>query len=125
MKLPTREDAVANFNRAADNPTWDKGGDLYLHAVNFQEEVGELGTAINEYVNNPTDETRRAFAKEWADVQVVLSNLAWFFALDGEEAFRRVHANNMSKLVEGKLIKNEYGKVLKPEGYVKPDMSGL
>jgi predicted HAD superfamily Cof-like phosphohydrolase len=52
------------------------------------------------------------------------------------EAFRRVHENNMSKLVDGKPLINEVGsehydpskpigKVLKPKGYVSVDLSDL
>lgn len=52
------------------------------------------------------------------------------------EAFRRVHENNMSKLVNGKPLINEVGaehydpskpigKVLKPKGYIPVDLSDL
>lgn len=34
-----------------------------------------------------------------------------------EEAFNRVHKNNMSKLVNGKPLKNSAGKVIKPQGF--------
>jgi len=34
-----------------------------------------------------------------------------------EEAFNRVHENNMSKLVDGKPLKNSVGKVIKPKGF--------
>jgi predicted HAD superfamily Cof-like phosphohydrolase len=34
-----------------------------------------------------------------------------------EEAFNRVHENNLSKLVDGKPLKNEAGKVIKPKGF--------
>ena len=43
-----------------------------------------------------------------------------------EEAFNRVHANNMTKVgADGKVIRNEYGKILKPEGFVPVDLSDL
>lgn len=41
------------------------------------------------------------------------------------EAFDRVHKNNMSKLHDGKVVKNEFGKVIKPEGFVPVDLSDL
>jgi predicted HAD superfamily Cof-like phosphohydrolase len=52
------------------------------------------------------------------------------------EAFKRVHENNMSKLVDGKPLINEegtehydaskpVGKVLKPKGYVPVDLTDL
>jgi NTP pyrophosphatase (non-canonical NTP hydrolase) len=125
MKTMTREEEVGAFNKAADNKTYAEGGNILSHATGFAEEVGELGEAIADYLDEPTSEKRAALVKEWADVQVVLSNLAWFFGINGQVAFTRVHNNNMTKLHDGKIIKNGNGKVLKPEGYEKPDMSGL
>ena len=42
-----------------------------------------------------------------------------------KEAWDALHANNMSKCTNGKLLKREDGKVLKPEGYKKLDLSEL
>jgi len=45
---------------------------------------------------------------------------------DIEQALRRVHQSNMSKLGEdGKPIKREDGKVLKGPNYQPPDLSDL
>jgi len=42
------------------------------------------------------------------------------------EAFNLVHENNMSKLdKDGKVLKNEFGKVIKPEGFVPVDLTRL
>ena len=125
METRTREAHVTDFNEAAENKTFLNGGQILQHAACFAEEVGELGAAIAEYLDEQNEETRGNLAKEWADAQVTLSNLAWFFEIDGAEAFRRVHTSNMSKLVDGKIIRREDGKVLKPESYQKPDMGGL
>jgi len=40
-----------------------------------------------------------------------------------KECWDALHTNNMSKCVDGKLVKREDGKVLKPEGYEKLDLS--
>ena len=40
-----------------------------------------------------------------------------------KECWDALHANNMSKCTNGKLLKREDGKVLKPEGYKKLDLS--
>lgn len=42
-----------------------------------------------------------------------------------EEAFSLVHANNMTKVVDGKVIRNEIGKILKPEGFVPVNLGQL
>lgn len=36
-----------------------------------------------------------------------------------QQIFEAVHAHNMSKCTDGKLVKNAQGKVLKPEGFDK------
>lgn len=41
------------------------------------------------------------------------------------ECWNALQANNMSKCIDGKLVKREDGKVLKPEGYQKLDLSPL
>ena len=41
------------------------------------------------------------------------------------EAFVRVHKSNMSKLTDGKLLKREDGKILKPDSYEPPDLMEL
>lgn len=41
------------------------------------------------------------------------------------EAFSRVHKNNMTKVVDGKVLRNESGKIIKPEGFEAVDLSDL
>ncbi len=136
----TREDKVDEFYVAAGHdPEWvDKN--ILLHMNNFMEEVNELKEELTYFFyNNSTNPekldatsyrmgqkfNRQNLVKELADVQYTLSGLAIFLGVNLEEALDRVHANNMSKLIDGKLIKNSQGKVMKPAGYVKPDMQGL
>ena len=85
----------------------------------------ELKEAAEAYAENENEETRANLVKEWADVQYVLSQLALFYRIDGEEAFTRVADNNMTKVVGGKVYYREDGKILKPDNYVKADMRGL
>lgn len=40
-----------------------------------------------------------------------------------DDAFNEVHRSNMSKLVDGKVIRREDGKVLKPEGWQPPQLA--
>ena len=59
--------------------------------------------------------------KECIDLMYVLSQKL-NFAVGPEKAqllFDAVHKNNMSKFPGGKAIKNEQGKILKPEGFDK------
>jgi len=125
MRNVTREDRVAEFNRAGENKTFEEGGDFTPQLTCFAEELQEFNEALSDYVLKPTKESRKAMIKEWADVQVTLSNFAWFFDFDGDAAFNRVADSNMSKVINGKIFKREDGKILKPDTYKAPDMSGL
>lgn len=43
-----------------------------------------------------------------------------------EEAFNRVHANNMTKVgADGKVLRNPDGKILKPDNFVPVDLTDL
>ncbi len=124
--MATREERVAEFHRAGDNGTVTSGGSLALYVDCFSEELAEFNEAMADYITDPTEETRANLVKEWADAAYTLSALAYFFEIDGEEAFTRVADNNMTKVgADGKVVKREDGKILKPEGYTKADMKGL
>lgn len=125
IRIITREDRVAEFNRAANKKTQAEGGDYKTEVICFSEELAEFNDALTSYLCNPSDLTRKELIKEWADVQVTLSNFAWFFDFNGQVAFNRVADSNMSKTVEGQVEFREDGKILKGPNYVKPDMGGL
>jgi NTP pyrophosphatase (non-canonical NTP hydrolase) len=64
--------------------------------------------------------------KELADLIYVCAQYAENMDWDIEQALRRVHASNMSKLGnDGKPIYREDGKVLKGPNYQPPDLSDL
>lgn len=126
----TREDQVRQFIKASKEPNfaavWNCMAEEFI-------EMNEAAAIYQETQDRPEActpeeivEARANFVKEVADVQYVLSQLAIFYNIDLQSAFNRVAANNMTKVVDGKVIYRETdGKVLKPEGYVKADMRGL
>ena len=64
--------------------------------------------------------------KELADLVYVCFQYAENMEWDLEEALRRVHASNMSKLgLDGKPIRRQDGKVLKGPNYQPPNLSDL
>ena len=42
-----------------------------------------------------------------------------------DEVFSEIHLSNMSKLENGKIIKNEEGKVVKGKSYFKPNIKKI
>ena len=78
----------------------------------------------NMILMHPQD--REACLKELADLIYVCAQYAENMNWDIEQALRRVHKSNLSKLGEdGKPIKREDGKVLKGPNYQPPDLSDL
>ena len=78
----------------------------------------------NMVLMHPQD--RAACLKELADLIYVCAQYAENMNWDIEQALRRVHKSNLSKLGEdGKPIKREDGKVLKGPNYQPPDLSDL
>lgn len=132
----TREDYIKEFHEAFNQevhaePTIKL---LKLRRTLIEEEAKELLADIDLAIAHLEQESpvpRELYInmlKEMADVQVVLSgtSVAVKPLRELEEAFKRVHSSNMSKLDEhGKPIYREDGKVLKGPNYFKPDLSDL
>jgi NTP pyrophosphatase (non-canonical NTP hydrolase) len=69
-------------------------------------------------------EATEELAKELADLLYVVYGTAEELGIPLEEVFKVVHASNMSKVWDdGEVHRNEFGKVLKPPTYTKPDLS--
>ena len=78
----------------------------------------------NMVLMHPQD--REACLKELADLVYVCAQYAENMDWDLEQALRRVHRSNMSKLGEdGKPVKREDGKVLKGPNYQPPNLNDL
>ena len=81
----------------------------------MEEELGELIEAIQS-------QDRAEVVKEGVDLlYVVLGTFQEAGILDDiEYAWDLVHANNMSKIgPDGEVKRDEFGKILKPEGFQK------
>ena len=63
--------------------------------------------------------------KELSDLVYVCYQYAENMGWDLDEALRRVHESNMSKLEDGKAVYREDGKVLKSANYQPPTLSDL
>jgi predicted HAD superfamily Cof-like phosphohydrolase len=98
-------------------PKWDCNIPLetkFLRSSLIREEVAELLTAIdnNDFVD---------IADGIADVLYVVIGTALAYGIPTGLVFDIVSENNMTKInaETGVCDKDEYGKILKPEGYVK------
>ena len=83
-----------------------------LHREEHQELMDEL---------EKTDYDRAKIARELADVVYVCYGTALAYDIDLDAAIAEVHAAAMRKMDAG--VRREDGKILKPPGFVPPDMS--
>lgn len=85
-----------------------------------------IAEEVTEFMHESGD-NQAALLKELADLVYVCYGYADRFDWDLDEAFRRVHLSNMSKLdpVTGKPIFREDGKILKGSAYKEPNLGDL
>ncbi len=65
-----------------------------------------------------------SFADGCVDIMIYVMNAAAKLGMDLDKVFDEVHAANMRKIdfKTGKVLRNAEGKILKPEGWVGPDV---
>jgi predicted HAD superfamily Cof-like phosphohydrolase len=100
--------------------------DLWVNLI--REEFEEVRQAISELQANEgyTLKNLAEVGKELADLKVVTNGLAVALGLPFDDIYTLVHQSNMAKLgPDKKPIRREDGKVLKPEGWEKPDILSL
>ena len=82
--------------------------------------------ASEEYRELATADSPEEIMKESCDLVYVLMGMFVEFGWNFDEAFKRVHESNMSKLDEdGKPIYREDGKILKGPNYTPPTLKDL
>lgn len=149
--FPSVTDMVTEFNQV-----FECNDSIDLRLALASEETDELIAAFKaaqESPEGPTFEILENILKEMADVTYTVEGLEQVILPRGlilnpsladkltacqkvvrslfgwpaiEEAIRRVHASNMSKLgSDGKPVRREDGKVLKGPNYKAPDLSDL
>jgi predicted HAD superfamily Cof-like phosphohydrolase len=102
---------------------WSYKENFELRQTLLDEEVKEFHEAWSE---PPFHGYEEHILKELADIVYVAYGTAVALGFDLDEALKRVHASNMSKLdINGEPIRREDGKVLKGPNYFLPDLSNL
>ena len=99
---------------------------ILLQKTLIREEWLELSEALSlvfDHLDNKR--AREAALKELADLVYVCYQLSAAVGWKLDTALLRVHASNMSKLVDGKPLKRLDGKVLKGPNYQPPTLIDL
>jgi predicted HAD superfamily Cof-like phosphohydrolase len=116
--MPYQKD-VAKFMLAGDQPITNKfdlksdQSQLYMNLIT--EEYKETLTAFEE--NDMVE-----VADGLADMVWVIMGMCNSCGIDFDSVWQEVTSSNMSKFVDGKAIKNEHGKIMKPDTYFKPNI---
>lgn len=131
--MNARENQVSRFQKAMEQPidTELSSKQLILRMSFIDEEVKELRdevlTAVKELEETKavSHQVHVNLLKELGDVMYVASGFAVTFGLPISRAFDRIHESNMSKMVDGKALKNDEGKVMKGPNYRPPILDDL
>ena len=91
------------------------------------------GDQANLYMNLISEEYQETLAafksNDMIEVADGLADMVWVImgmcnscGVDFDSVWQEVKASNMSKFPGGKAIKNEHGKIMKPDSYFKPNI---
>lgn len=127
---------VLQFNVDAGNPhsqkdLTDKQWDNELSML--QEEWGELFEAVMEPNDDPNPEVAAMIPREeknrveiadaLGDIIYVAMGTMCKLGIDYHEVMREIVASNKTKYTDGKLVRNEQGKIQKGPNFQVPDLS--
>ena len=104
--------------RIGEKPEFPDDDERKLRVKLLREEVREYmdGESFNNIIE---------VADALADIIYIACGTAVSYGIPLDDVFAEVHRSNMAKLVNGKPIYREDGKVLKPEGWMPPDIKGV
>lgn len=100
--------------------------EVHEAAVHLLKELSDFAYVSLGLAGSAGNERATEVLTELVDRDGMLDDLLNTFASAGPEAFRRVHASNMSKVGDdGKPIRREDGKILKGPNYKPPVLDDL
>ena len=123
-QYPTPLEMVKEFAECMEQPLYEPWcHNLDLEGMRFKL-IAEEYSEVAEESAKATD--AEAMLKELADLVYVVNGYCATYGWDLDEAIRRVHASNMSKMGDdGKPLYRHDGKVLKGPNYTTCDLSEL
>jgi len=118
MVAAVKEFQQAFGQRVGDHPFLPNANERELRMRLMKEEYKEYKKAekANDLVN---------LASELADIIYIACGTAVSYGIPLNEVFEEVHKANMSKLIDGKVIRREDGKIQKPEGWQPANIEAI
>ena len=109
---------VAFGQRVGSYPELPNTKERTLRMKLLAEEMYEYTVAENE--NDIVE-----IADALADIIYIACGTAVSYGIPLDEIFNEVHRSNMAKLVDGKVLRREDGKIQKPESWTPPDIKSI
>lgn len=115
---------VAEFDRLSESPefrTEDVKTLAFCYKLVQEEVVEEFLPAVMKYSSSRSLEHLAEVVDGAIDSIYVLVFFLNQMGIDGQKMWNIVHAANMRKFPNGKALRNEIGKIVKPANWVGPD----
>lgn len=113
-----RDFHTAFGQRVGNKPEFPEHQERELRMRLMKEEFNEYNKAEDN--NDITN-----LAVELADIIYIACGTAVSYGIPLDDVFNAIHQANMNKLVDGKVIRREDGKVKKPDGWKPADIEGI
>ena len=115
--------SLLEFNEAFDIPKLDAPGLGPEDMIELRIKL--LKEEVEEYAEAARAGDMVEVLDALADIGYILAGTIINHGMQNiyDEAFNEVHRSNMAKVVDGKVIRREDGKVLKPEGWQAPQLA--
>ncbi|OWY39940.1 phosphoribosyl-ATP pyrophosphohydrolase [Xenophilus sp. AP218F] len=126
-----RRDFMQRFDLPLPTRPCPEPATLAMWETMLGEEIAEFRHALDEYKQlDGCDEAERVrrmaeLTAEGVDVLNVLCGLLLSQGMPLEAMTAEIHAANLRKCVNGKVVRRDDGKILKPEGWQPADKSGV
>lgn len=115
--------SLLEFNDAFEIPTLDEPGLGPNELIELRIKL--LTEEVEEYAEAARSGDLVEVLDALADIGYILAGTIINHGMQHiyDAAFDEVHRSNMAKLVDGKVLRREDGKVMKPEGWTPPRLA--
>lgn len=115
--------SLLEFNQAFDIPKLDSP-DIGPEDM-IELRIKLLREEVEEYAEAARSGDMVEILDALADIGYILAGTIINHGMQHiyDDAFNEVHRSNMAKLVDGKVLRREDGKVMKPEGWTPPQLA--
>lgn len=115
--------SLLEFNHAFEIPKLDKPGLSNQDLIELRIKL--LKEEVDEYAEAARSGDLVEVLDALADIGYILAGTIINHGMQQiyDDAFNEVHRSNMAKLVDGKVLRRDDGKVMKPEGWMPPNLS--